>query len=410
MRAVRAFILAGGEGSRLSVLAERRAKPAVPFGGMYRIIDFTLSNLMHSRILKVGICTQYRPFSLMDHIGNGDHWDMNGLYRGVRILPPYQGQNDTDWYRGTADAIYQNMNFVREDVEDVLIVSGDHIYRMDYTAMIRAHREQGADLTIATLEVPWEEASRFGVLVSDDTGQVREFQEKPAKPASNLASMGIYVFKASVLAAALDRAIPAGGYDFGKDVIPELVATHRVLTHTTSGYWRDVGTLASYWEAHMDLIRGSDGLDLARWRTRTNLNQHAPAYFGPHAHVSESLICRGATIHGEVRGSVISPGVVIARGARVIDSIVLHDGRIDESSQLVRCIVDKRCTIGAHCEIGGDGDRPNQAFPHLLNTGLTVLGKEAQIRNGATIGANTLIYPAATVPPRSQIPVGASVT
>ncbi|RPJ45007.1 MAG: glucose-1-phosphate adenylyltransferase, partial [Candidatus Latescibacterota bacterium] len=271
MRDTVVMLLAGGGGTRLNILAHLRAKPAVPFGGMYRIIDFTLSNVMNSGIGSVAVLTQYKPLSLMSHLGTGEPWDMIGRSRGVKILPPRTGAHDSDWYRGTADAIRQNVEYVRRyDPETILILSGDHIYFMDYAPMLRFHHEKRADLTIAMRSVPWEETKHLGVARTDEDGRIVEWQEKPEKASSNLASMGIYAFGARYLLGALER---TKGSDFGHDIIPSAIREDRVYAYPFEGYWRDVGTLHSYWEANRDLLDCSSGLDLHKWRVRTNLEE-----------------------------------------------------------------------------------------------------------------------------------------
>ncbi|HWU37674.1 MAG TPA: sugar phosphate nucleotidyltransferase, partial [Candidatus Acidoferrum sp.] len=310
------MLLAGGVGSRLSILASERAKPAVPFGGAFRIIDFTLSNVMHSGLELVGLLTQYRPLSLMDHVRNGEPWDLIGRARGVKILPPQTGQKDSDWYKGTADAVYQNLAFVQERTPDkVLILSGDHIYRMDYEQMIAAHEAHGADVTIAAMPVPWDETHRFGVIIAGEDGVITDFQEKVKNAKSNLASMGVYVFNAGVLVEELRAVVGARqGYDFGKDIIPGMLGRRKMLRYPFSGYWRDVGTIKSYHEANMDCLHPDSGLDLRRWEIRTAPDvQHPgdrpPILVGSAASVNNCLVGRGCVISGDIAQSIIFPGV-----------------------------------------------------------------------------------------------------
>jgi glucose-1-phosphate adenylyltransferase len=395
------MLLAGGVGSRLSILASERAKPAVPFGGAYRIIDFALSNVMHSGLERVGLLTQYRPLSLMDHVRNGEPWDLVGRERGVKILPPHTGREDSDWYKGTADAVYQNVEFIKEHRPDkVLILSGDHIYRMDYEQMIATHESQGADVTIGALPVPWEDTQRFGVMVADRDSWIVEFQEKVRGARSNLASMGIYVFNAAALVEELDAVVGAKkGYDFGKDIIPGMLGRRRLLCLPFDGYWRDVGTIKSYHEANMDCLDPASGLDLSVWEIRTGPDtvhpgDRPPIFLGGKASVGNSLIARGCIIEGEVRNSVIFPGVRISKRARVSDSIILHDTSVGKRTHVEYAIIDKQCAIGADVTIGtGKASVPNRRFPSHLDCGITVIGKSAIIPNGARVGKNCIIYP-----------------
>lgn len=401
MKDVIVMLLAGGVGSRLNILARRRAKPAVPFAGGFRIIDFTLSNVMAAGIGRVGVLTQYRPVSLQAHLGNGMAWDLWGKTRVLRLLPPYQGQNDTDWYRGTADAVYQNLDFVaRHDPELVLILSGDHVYRMDYADMVRFHREKGAAVTIAVLTVPWEEAPRFGLLSVDGDQRVLEFEEKPKRPRFNLASMGVYVFDRRALDEGLGHCCPTGGFDFGKDVIPHLFAQGApIYAYPFRGYWRDVGTIQSYWEANMDALAPESGMDLTAWGVRTNAEADGvtglpPAWIGRSADVRRALVSRGCVVEGTVECSVLSPGVRVGRGAVVRDSIVMHGSEIGEGAVVDRAILDKLTVVGAGAHVGeGPADRLNEAFPTHLETGLSVVGKEARLPRGVRIGRNCLVFP-----------------
>jgi glucose-1-phosphate adenylyltransferase len=399
MRDTVVMLLAGGGGTRLSILAHLRAKPAVPFGGMYRIIDFTMSNVMNSGIGSVGVLTQYKPLSLMSHLGTGEPWDMIGRTRGVKILPPRTGEMDSDWYRGTADAIRQNIEYVlRSDPENVLILSGDHIYFMDYAPMIRFHKESGAGLTIAMMEVPWEETRHFGIARTAEDGRIVAWREKPEKAASNLASMGIYAFDTRYL---LDALRTIKGSDFGKDIIPSAVGQGRVFAYPFRGYWKDVGTLQSYWEANRDLLSVSSGVDLAKWRVRTNpeepgrLGDRPPARIAPSGRVVESIVSPGCVVEGEVYRSVLSPGARVARGARVADSVLMHDTFVGEDAIVLRAIADKDVVVGAGARVGGepDGAPPNREFPEHLFTGLAVIGKGARVPERALVGTNTIVFP-----------------
>ncbi|MCX7019323.1 MAG: sugar phosphate nucleotidyltransferase [bacterium] len=397
-----AMLLAGGQGSRLSILAQRRAKPAVPFGGGYRIIDFTLSNVMHAEIPNLGILTQYKPSSLMEHVGSGAWWGFVGRHRMARILPPYTGEEDSDWYAGTADAICQNRNFIRRfDPELVLVVSGDHIYRMDYTKMIEFHVSRHAALTIALQPVPWEETSRFGLAEIDGDGRIRRFQEKPkSSPVSNLASLGIYVFDAQILLRRLheDAGDSASSHDFGKDVIPAMLEKDRIYGYVFDGYWRDVGTIYSYWAANMEALSPQSGLDLSAWNLRTNYfdwgeANDLPARIYSGGSAADSLVARGCAVQGRIEHSILFPGVSVGRHAIVRNSIVMNDTTVGDDAVIDRCILDKECVIGETCMAGSGEIVPNKRHPRLLDTGITVIGKNAHLPAGATIGRNVLIYP-----------------
>jgi glucose-1-phosphate adenylyltransferase len=411
---VLALILAGGRGSRLNLIAAKRAKPAVPFAGMYRIIDFTLSNCMTSGIRSVGVLTQYRPTSLMDHLGDGESWDLAGRAAPLRVMPPSQGHAKSDWYRGTADAVHQNLFLLRSlKPRNVLILSGDHIYRMDYRAILARHEEEKADLTLAAMEVPWEETHRFGVMICDDAGNVLRFAEKTRDRVSNLANMGVYVFRREVLEQELLNHCRNGRYDFGGNVIPGMLGKRTVISHNFKGYWRDVGTLQSYWEANMDALDPSTGLDLSDWGVRTNMAGrgqiwHPPANLGEGAQVRDALISRGCVIEGTVERSVLSPGVRVEPGATVFESVVMNDCVIQAGATVSRCILDKDVVIGAGARVGrrDANSGENMRFPTHLSGGITVVGKGTSIPPGLEIGANVLIdtnvspdmFPAAGIP------------
>jgi glucose-1-phosphate adenylyltransferase len=404
MRAARdtlVMLLAGGVGSRLNILASRRAKPAVPFGGAYRIIDFTLSNVMHSGLVRVGLLTQYKPFSLMDHVGAGESWDLVGRERGIKVLPPHTGEKESDWYKGTADAVFQNLWFMEDYQPDkVLILSGDHIYRMDYEAMIAAHEASGADLTIAGMTVPWEDTHRFGVMVCDEAGEITAFEEKRRGATSNLASMGIYVFDYRVLVEELSAIVGTRrGFDFGKDVIPGMVGRRALHCFRFDGYWRDVGTIESYLDANRDCLDAASGLDLASWRVCTNADEigrgdRPPISVARRAKVANALIARGCRIEGEVVSSVLFPGVHVAAGASVHDAVVMSDSVVGPGSRVTRCILDKQCVVGAEA-IVGEGDRrvANRVSPTHLDCGITVLGKQAIVPAGFSVGTNCIVHP-----------------
>jgi len=397
MRVV-AMIMAGGEGTRLSVLSEKRAKPSVPFAGKFRIIDFTLSNCVNSGIFDVGVLTQYRPHSLNDHIGIGKPWDLDRARGGVRLLQPYQGRHDESWYRGTSDAIYQNLNFIRERRADlVLILSGDHIYKMDYGDIVDTHLRNQADLTVGGMEVPIEETDRFGIMTTDEQDRIVEFTEKPKhRDKGNLASMGIYVFNAEALIQRLSEGSDdKPRIDFGKNVIPAMVADDRVFSHRFSGYWVDVGTIQSYWETSMQLLDPQLDFDLfdKEWTIRTRSEERPPAKIGPQARVSRAILCNGCVIRGTVERSVLSPGVYVSPGAIVRDSVVMNDTWIGPGAVLDRVIIDKQVVIGASARVGMGDDLtvPNARQPDKLNTGISVIGKSAHIQPGISVGRNVVI-------------------
>ncbi len=404
MPSVVAMLLAGGQGSRLSVLSSHRAKPAVPFGGAWRIIDFTLSNIMHADIGVMGVLTQYKPHSLAEHIGCGEAWGFTGRKKVARILPPYKGDEDSDWYANTADAIWQNRQFIRKfDPDLVLVLSGDHIYNMDYAKMIRIHQERKADVTLAVQEVPWEDTSRFGLVEVAEDMRVKSFQEKPKKnPISNLASLGIYVFDAQVLLKRLeeDAADSKSEKDFGKNVLPAMLGQDRMYAHLFEGYWRDVGTIESFWQAHMELLDpATSGLHAADWNLQTNiydenLANYFPAAIEGGAVVRDSVIGRGCVIQGKVERSVLFPGVRVAPGAHVVDSVIMPDCIIAEESFVNRCIVDNASVIDIGCRVGNPyAETHNHEFPDLLNTGISLIGENVLLPPGSRVGGNVLLYP-----------------
>lgn len=353
-----AMLLAGGQGSRLYALTKKLAKPAVPFGGKYRIIDFPLSNCVNSGIDTVGILTQYQPLLLNEYIGNGQPWDLDRLYGGVHVLPPYQTATGSDWYKGTANAIYQNINFIeRYDPEYVLILSGDHIYKMDYGKMLEFHKDSNADCTIAVLEVPWEEASRFGIMTADENNVITKFEEKPKEPKSNLASMGIYIFTWEKLRKYLteDEADKTSSNDFGKNIIPNMLADQqRMVAYPFEGYWKDVGTIESLWEANMDLLTLPMPIDLydTKWRIYGRNPGLAPHFIAEGASVRNSLITEGCEVYGHVDHSVIFSGVTIREGATVKDSVVMPGAVIERGAQVQRAIVSEDAVIGAGATVG----------------------------------------------------------
>ena len=353
-----AMLLAGGQGSRLMVLTENTAKPAVPFGGKYRIIDFPLSNCVNSKIDTVGILTQYQPLELNEYIGNGQPWGLNSSHGGVQVLPPYAKSKNSEWYKGTANAIYQNIGFIqRYNPDNVLILSGDHIYKMDYAKMIRYHEQNEADCTIAVRDVPLSEASRFGIMNTRPDGTIYEFEEKPKHPKSTKASMGIYVFKWSVLKKYLemDEADPRSENDFGKNIIPALLRDeHKLSAYDFEGYWKDVGTIESLWEANMDLLSVPMPIDLhdKKWRIYAKNPGLAPHYIAKGAVVSDSLVTEGSEVYGSVQHSVIFAGVTIEEGASVIDSVVMPYAVIKRGAVVRRAIVAENAVIGAGCMVG----------------------------------------------------------
>jgi glucose-1-phosphate adenylyltransferase len=358
----RAVILAGGEGSRLSVLTQKRTKPAVPFAGKYRIIDFPLSNCVNSGILDLMVLAQYRPQSLIEHIGSGAPWDLNRDFTGgIKILTPYKGRSNSDWYAGTADAVQQNFSFIKQGSPDlVLILSGDHIYTMDYEPMIAFHLDHQADLTVGTIRVPMDEASRFGILATNDDYEITAFVEKPAKPPSNLANMGVYLFNRDLLDRVLweDHTHKKSSHDFGKDIIPLLVKSKaRVFAFPYTGYWMDVGTVQSYWQAHMDLLSPSPPLKLydRSWVMHTRTEEQPPARIPANAHVFASMISGGCFIESgaRVESCVLSPGVIIKPGAVVRESIILTDTVIESGAVVERAILDKQVHIGQNARVGG---------------------------------------------------------
>jgi glucose-1-phosphate adenylyltransferase len=393
-----AMILAGGRGSRLSVLANKRAKPAVPFAGKYRIIDFPLSNCVNSGIYTVGVVTQYRPRSLQDHIRNGAPWDLDRLNGGVWMLQPYQGRLASDWYEGTADAIYQNLDFVRNARADyVLVLSGDHVYKMDYSILVSFHQEKRADVTVATLRVSPEEASRFGIVQTDADYRVIHFEEKPPQPKGTLASMGIYVFNYDTLVKVLneDAKDPNSSRDFGKDIFPKMVREkYRVFAFPYADYWVDVGTIQSYWEAHMDLLADTPPIDLLdrEWVIHTRSEERPPVNIRTGATVNHSLITDGCVVEGSVEYSVLSPGVRVKRGAVVRYSIVMTDAVIEQGAMVDRCIIDKNVIVGRGACVGYGSDYTPNNNPDLhLSTGITVIGKNTIVPPDFRIGRNVIV-------------------
>jgi len=383
-----AMLLAGGQGSRLYALTEFTAKPAVSFGAKYRIIDFPLSNCINSGIDTVGVLTQYQPLQLNEYIGNGQPWDLDRTFGGVTVLPPYQGKNGADWYKGTANAIYQNLKYIsRYDPDYVLILSGDHIYKMDYAKMLRAHKKTGAACTISVLEVPLEEASRFGILSADENNKIFKFEEKPKNPTSTKASMGIYIFNKDVLFNYLeaDAADENSSNDFGKNIIPTMLEKgEKMYAYNFEGYWKDVGTIKSLWEANMDLLGDSPEFDIddSMWKIRSRNTAQAPQYIGCEAVIENSVITEGCEIDGTVINSVISPGVKVRKGAVVRDSVLMQGSVVKSGAKVLYSILDEEVTVGANCTVGNDKENAEE---------VTVVGASAVLPDGMVIEEGKIV-------------------
>lgn len=390
-----AMLLAGGQGSRLGVLTADVAKPAVSFGGKYRIIDFPLSNCINSGVDTVGVLTQYQPLRLNSHIGIGMSWDLDRNSGGVTVLPPYESTDNTDWYTGTANAIYQNIRFIESyDPEYVLILSGDHIYKMDYESMLDFHKRNNSDATIAVMPVPLEEASRFGIMIANEEHQITEFEEKPEHPRSNLASMGIYIFTWSVLKEALLALKDQPGCDFGKHIIPYCHSRdQRLFAYEFNGYWKDVGTLGSYWEANMELVDLVPEFNLYEeyWKIYTKSNNIEPQYIAPDARVDRSIIGEGTDIYGEVDHSVIGTGVTIGKGAVVRDSIIMKECRIGDGTTVDHSIIGEYTKIGDNSHIGVGEYAESQYDPKVYAFDLVTVGEHSVIPSNVNIGKNVAI-------------------
>ena len=389
---IKAVILAGGEGTRLGALTSKRAKPAVPFAGKYRIIDFTLSNCVNSNIFDVLILTQYRPHSLNDHIARGRPWDLDRSFTGgVQILQPYKGRFDTDWYAGTADAVTQNINFVRRGRPDyVLILSGDHIYEMDYDVLVQFHREKRADATLCTIRVPLDEGNRYGIVDVDENYRVREFLEKPENPPNNLASMGVYIFNYPVLEQMLeeDQGLKGSNHDFGKDIIPRMIIENmNVYAYPYGGYWIDVGTVDAYWEAHMDLLETPPSLNLndRTWIIHTRSEERPPVHVHSGATVRNSMLTDGTVIAegALVERSVLSPGVYVGPNAVVRESVILTDSYIEAGAVVERCILDKIVVVGHNAHVGSIQD--------VGQLGIACIGKNTHIPAGYSVGHSSVL-------------------
>ena len=392
-----AMLVAGGQGSRLGVLTATKAKPAVSFGGKYRIIDFPMSNCINSGVDTVGVITQYQPLQLNQHIGIGIPWDLDRRSGGVTILAPHIKGEQGEWYTGSANAVYQNLDYISNYNPDyVLILYGDHIYKMDYSTMLEYHKRNKCDVTIAALEVPIEEASRYGVINTKEDGRIYEFEEKPDKPKNNLINMGIYIFNWQILRGAL---IKGDKYhrdnDFGKHVLPMLLEDGKCMyAYRFTEYWMDVGTIESYWMANMDLVKTLPDFNLYDdfWKIYTDADHQPPMYTGPYADVRTSILSEGCEVLGSVVNSVLGPEVVVEEGAQVLNSIIMEKSVIKKGARLDRCVVDASCVIGENTLIGEGENIPNEYKPKIYDTGITVLGENTIIPPNVTIGKNCVVY------------------
>ena len=390
-----AMLLAGGQGSRLGILTRNRAKPSVHYGGKYSIIDFPLSNCINSGVDTVGVLTQYQPLQLNSHIGIGIPWDLDKNIGGVTILPPYERQTESAWYSGTANAVYQNLHYMEQfHPEYVLVLAGDHIYKMDYGLMLQRHKAAQASVTIATMPVPEKDASRFGIVVTDQEGVITDFQEKPEVPKSSLASMGIYIFNFDVLKEALVALRNQKGCDFGKHLIPYIWQKgERLVSYEHNGYWKDVGTLGAYWEANMDLLKLIPEFNLYEefWQIYTRSDILPPMYASEDAVIEGSIIGDGAEIYGEVYSSVIGPGVIIEKGAIVRNSIIMHETVIEAGAMIEKAVIAENSVIGARSVLGVGGNAPNGLKPEIYCYGLVTVGEGTEIPKDVQIGKNTVI-------------------
>ncbi len=391
-----AMLLAGGQGSRLGVLTSKVAKPAVSFGGKYRIIDFPLSNCINSGVDTVGVLTQYQPLRLNTHIGIGIPWDLDRNIGGVTVLPPYEKSVNSEWYTGTANAIYQNIDYMDTfHPEYILILSGDHIYKMDYEVMLNFHKENDAAVTIAAMPVPKEEAKRFGIVITDEDKRINDFEEKPENPRSNLASMGIYIFSWKVLREALLAKAHQANLDFGKHIIPYCFEKgERLFAYEYNGYWKDVGTLSSYWEANMELINIVPEFNLYEeyWKIYTKSEALPPQYISSDSEVERSIIGEGASSYGKVYNSIIGCGVVIGKDSIVQDSIIMNETQIGEGCRLNKAIVAENVEIANGVEVGVGEEAPNETDPSIYNSGLATIGEHSYIPEKVKIGKNTVVF------------------
>ena len=390
-----AMLLAGGQGSRLGVLTSKVAKPAVAFGGKYRIIDFPLSNCINSGVDTVGVLTQYQPLRLNTHIGIGRPWDLDRNIGGVTVLPPYEKSTNSEWYTGTANAIYQNLEYMESyNPEYVLILSGDHIYKMDYEVMLDFHKANNAEVTIAVMPVPMEEASRFGIMIADENHRITEFEEKPEHPRSNLASMGIYIFNWKTLKEALIAMADQPALDFGKHVIPYCHEKGAPLyAYEFTGYWKDVGTLSSYWEANMELIDIVPEFNLYEeyWKIYTKSEIQPPDYIAADSVVERSIIGEGSEVYGEVYNSVIGCGVTIGKGTVIRDSIIMNQTQIGEGCEINKAIIAENVVVGNQVKLGVGEEAENDTAPHIYNHGLVTIGEKSVIPDGISVGKNSVI-------------------
>ncbi len=391
-----AMLLAGGQGSRLGVLTSKVAKPAVAFGGKYRIIDFPLSNCINSGVDTVGVLTQYQPLRLNTHIGIGIPWDLDRNIGGVTVLPPYEKSANSEWYTGTANAIYQNIDYIESfNPEYVLILSGDHIYKMDYEAMLDFHKENNAEVTIAVMPVPMEEAKRFGIMITDENRKITDFDEKPVHPRSNLASMGIYIFNWKTLKEALVTNAEQPALDFGKHVIPYCHKKEAPLfAYEFNGYWKDVGTLSSYWEANMELIDIVPEFNLYEeyWKIYTSSTILPPQYISENSVIERSIIGEGSNIYGKVYNSVIGCGVTIGEGTVVRDSIIMNETSIGKDCELYKAIIAENVVVNDNVKLGIGEEAPNETDPHIYNSGMVTIGEKSVIPKGIQVGKNSVIF------------------
>lgn len=391
-----AMLLAGGQGSRLGVLTSKVAKPAVSFGGKYRIIDFPLSNCINSGVDTVGVLTQYQPLRLNTHIGIGIPWDLDRNIGGVTVLPPYEKSVNSEWYTGTANAIYQNLDYMESfNPEYVLILSGDHIYKMDYEVMLDFHKANGAEVTIAVMPVPMEEASRFGIMITDENRKIVDFEEKPAQPRSNLASMGIYIFNWKTLKEALLALVNQPALDFGKHIIPYCHGKGAPLyAYEFNGYWKDVGTLNSYWEANMELIDIVPEFNLYEeyWKIYTKSDALPPQYIAGDSVVERSIIGEGTEIYGKVYNSVIGCGVVIGEGTVVRDSIIMNSTTIGGGCELNKAIIAENVVVGNNVKLGIGEEAENDTAPHIYSHGIVTIGEKSIVPDNVSVGKNTVIF------------------
>ena len=391
-----AMLLAGGQGSRLGVLTSKMAKPAVAFGGKYRIIDFPLSNCINSGIDTVGVLTQYQPLKLNTHIGIGIPWDLDRNIGGVTVLPPYEKSGESEWYTGTANAIFQNLEYMENYNPDyVLILSGDHIYKMDYEVMLDFHKESGAEVTIASMPVPISEAKRFGIVITDENKKIIDFEEKPENPRSNLASMGIYIFSWKTLKDALFAKADQPNLDFGKHIIPYCYEKGMPMySYEFNGYWKDVGTLSSYWEANMELIDIVPEFNLYEeyWKIYTKSDILPPQYIAENSVIERCIIGEGSEIYGQVYNSVIGCGVVIGEGTVVRNSIIMNQTQIGSQCVIEKAIIDEDVQIGNHVELGTLPEKPNDTKPDIYCSGLVTIGEKSVVPSSVKVGKNTVIF------------------